>query len=387
MDAFYAAVEELDDPSLRGVPVIVGGLGSRGVVSTANYAARVFGVRSAMPMGKARQLCPQARYIRPRMSRYREISARVFDIFESITPAVEGLSLDEAFLDVSGSSRMFGSGRDIALRIKAEIQGKLGLTASVGVAHNKFLAKLASELRKPDGLVVVPVDGVRALLDPMPVGRLWGIGARTLPKLKAAGILTFGQLRRADVSALQSVLGNRVAHFQALASGDDDREVIADSPDKSISHEMTFDTDLTDQRELLAELQRLSEAVAQRLRKRQLLALTVVVKIRDSNFKTVTRSRTMRAGSNSTLTLYRMARALFESWRSENRNTPVRLLGMGVTGLEHRLDRQNAGIELDPRNDQKLDAVFDEINRRFGEAGIAHGLAFRPREGPVPGKQ
>lgn len=391
MDAFYAAVEELDDPSLRDVPVIVGGLGPRGVVSTANYPARVFGVRSAMPMAKARQLCPQARYIRPRMARYREISGRVFEIFKSITPTVEGLSLDEAFLDVSGSSKMFGSGRDIAVRVKAGIFQDIGLTASVGIAHNKFLAKLASELQKPDGLVLVPPDRVHAFLDPMPVSRLWGIGARTLPKLKAAGILTFGQLRRADVSALRNILGNRALHFQALASGEDDREVVPDSPDKSISHEMTFDADLTDQRELLAELQRLTEAVAQRLRKRHLIAQTVVVKIRDSAFRTVTRSRTMRAGSSSTLTLYRMARALFETWRESNRNTPVRLLGMGATGLENRLGsaplgNSSAGDQLDLRQHQQLDAVFDEINQRYGEAGIVHGLALRRRPEGGSGK-
>lgn len=384
MDAFYASVETRDQPELEGQPVVVGGLGPRGVVSTANYPARVFGIHSAMPMGKAKRLCPHAHFLRPRMDRYREVSAVVFEIFHSVTPLVEGLSLDEAFLDVSASSRLFGDAEGIALRIKSDIQSRLGLTASIGIAHNKFLAKLASDLKKPDGLVHVPTTRLHEFLDPMPISRLWGIGPRTAPKLKALGILTFGQVRRADAAVLFPVLGNRVEHFRLLAAGEDEREVEPVQPDKTISHEITFDTDLSNRAELLAELQRLTEAVTRRLRKRQLIAQTVVVKIRDPSFQTVTRSRSMRAGSNNTMTIYRMARALFESWRSLHSNTPVRLLGVGATGLEPsqgegRQGGMNVGNQLDSRSEQRLDEVFDSINARFGESGIVHGMTMRRR--------
>ncbi|MGD8681690.1 MAG: DNA polymerase IV, partial [Lysobacterales bacterium] len=338
MDAFYAAVECLDDPSLVGKLVIVGGLGPRGVVATASYEARRFGVHSAMPMGRARRLCPQAHYLRPRMDRYREKSAEVFAIFRDFTPVLEGLSLDEAFLDVTSSLKLFGGPLEIARGIRQRIRDETGLTASVGVAHNKFLAKLASDARKPDGLVFVAPDEVRGFLDPMPVGRLWGIGRQTEPRLKALGILTIGQLRRTDASALRPVLGNRTEHFQRLARGEDEREVNAERADKSISREVTFDRDVLDRDTLLAELQSQAESVARRLRSQGLVARTVVVKIRDARFRTVTRSRSLRACSGSTRTLYRMARALFERWRESNRTTPVRLLGMGVSGLEAALE-------------------------------------------------
>jgi DNA polymerase-4 len=378
MDAFYASVECLDDPALRKKPVIVGGLGPRGVVATASYEARKFGVHSALPMSRARRLCPQGCFIRPRMARYREKSAEVFSIFRDFTPHVEGLSLDEAFLDVSGSTRLFGNSETIGRRIKDRIQRETGLTASVGIAHNKFLAKLASDADKPDGLVTVASDRVHAFLDPMPIARLWGIGKQTAPKLKAQGILTIGQLRRADLSVIQPVLGNRALHFQRLAAGEDEREVTSSRPDKSISHEVTFDSDITDRVELLAELQRQAEAVSRRLRAQHLMASTVVVKIRDSTFRTVTRSRSMRACSNSTQTLYKMARALFEKWREQHQNTPVRLLGMGVTGLqESGMAEQAAGDRLDKPVEQEIDRVFDRINERYGESKITHGQVLR----------
>jgi DNA polymerase-4 len=388
MDAFYASVEVLDSPSLQGQAVVVGGLGPRGVVATANYAAREYGVHSALPMARARRLCPHAHFLRPRMERYREVSAAVFEIFQSFTPRVEGLSLDEAFLDVSASQRLFGNRKAIAQRVKAAIFEGAGLTASVGVAHNKFLAKLASDLQKPDGLVCVPADKVQQFLDPMPIGKLWGIGPRTAPKLKTVGILTFGQLRQADPSILATALGNRAEHFRQLAAGEDNREVISDHADKSISHEVTFPVDVRDHTEMLAELQALVEAVASRLRQRQLVAQTVVVKIRSASFETITRSRSMRAGSNSTMTLYRMVRALFESWWAANLATPVRLLGVGVSSLEHRLGEagmaggvkgSQLGSQADSQSAQRLDGVIDTINARYGNAGLVHGLTLRRR--------
>jgi len=381
MDAFYASVEQLDDPSLEGQPVVVGGLGPRGVVATANYPARRFGVHSAMPMGRARRLCPQARFIRPRMERYREKSSEVFRILRNFTPLLEGLSLDEAFLDVTGSLKLFGGPEEIGVRVKREIQQLTGLTASVGMAHNKFLAKLASDAQKPDGLLWVRPDQVRAFLDPMPVSRLWGIGKQTAPRLRALGILTIGQLRRADDTALQPVLGNRVGHFQQLARGEDERPVETSRPDKSISHEVTFDSDIIDGSELLAELQRQAESVARRLRAQGLMARTVVVKIRDGSFRTVTRSRSLRACTNNTRTLYRMARALFENWRASHRATPIRLLGVGAAGLEPaNAGEQAVGDRRDSRAERDIDRVFDEINRRYGDAGIVHGQVLRRKK-------
>ena len=381
MDAFYASVEQLDDPSLKGLPVIVGGLGPRGVVATANYEARTFGVHSAMPTGRARRLCPQGRYLRPRMERYREKSAEVFRIFRDFTPVLEGLSLDEAFLDVSGSLKLFGRPEQIAQAIKNRIHRETGLTASVGVAHNKFLAKLASDARKPDGLFCVDPDKVHAFLDPMPITRLWGIGKRTAPRLRALGILTIGQLRHSDITVVRQALGKRSEHFMRLARGEDERDVMAHRPDKSISNEVTFDVSLEDRDELLAELQRQAENVARRLRAKQMLARTVVIKIRDDGFHTVTRSRSLVAPSNSTQTLYKMARAVFETWRSSHDNTPVRLLGMGVSGLEDEPVFDHAqGDQLDSRTEQSLDRVFDTINRRFGDSGIAHGQTLKNRK-------
>ena len=380
MDAFYASVELLDDPSLADEPVVVGGLGPRGVVATANYPARKFGVHSAMPMARARRLCPQARFIRPRMARYRQESAEVFSILRRFTPRLEGLSLDEAFLDVTGSLKLFGGPAEIAVRIKEDVLRETGLSASVGVAHNKFLAKLASDAQKPDGLVWVRPAEVRAFLDPMPISRLWGIGKQTAPRLRALGILTIGQLRRADETALQPVLGNRVQHFQALARGEDERPVETSRPDKSISHEVTFDADIDDPGELLAELQRQAENVARRLRDQGLMARTVMVKIRDKSFKTVTRSRSLRACTSNTRTLYQMARALFEKWRISHRATPVRLLGVGVSGLEPaNAGDRSAGDRDDSRAESDIDRVSDEINRRYGGAGVVHAQTLRRR--------
>ncbi len=381
MDAFYASVESLDEPLLRGQPIVVGGLGSRGVVATASYEARVHGVHSALPMSRARRLCPKAHFIRPRMARYREKSVEVFSVFREFTPLVEGLSLDEAFLDVTGSLKLFGTQAEIGALIKQRILGETGLTASVGLAHNKFLAKLASDVQKPDGLVFVDPQEINAFLDPMPISRLWGIGKRTAPKLKALGILTIGQLRKSDISIIRPALGNKSEHFVRLSRGEDDRPVLSGRPDKSISHEVTFDIDLTDKTKLLAELQQQAESVSRRLRAQGLMASTVVVKIRDSGFHTVTRSRSMRACSNSTQTLYRMARALFEKWRESHRTTPVRLLGMGVSGLEEtNWSDHDSGDHLDSRGEQEIDRVFDSINKRYGDAKIVHGQTLRRKK-------
>jgi DNA polymerase-4 len=366
MDAFYASVEVLDQPQLAGAPVIVGGLGPRGVVAAASYAARQFGVFSAMPVMRARRLCPNGVYIRPRMARYREVSAEIFALFRDVTPLVEGLSLDEAFLDVTGSLRALGDIESIGRLLQARILEQTGLQASIGMAHNKFLAKLASDFRKPAGFFHVAPERVREFLDPMPIGRLWGIGRKTEPRLRTIGVLTIGQLARCEDEMLRSVLGNRTGHFQALARGEDERAVCAERAERSISHEMTFDTDLLDSRELRAELLRQSEAVMRRVRRQHLAARTIHLKIRDHRFRSVTRSRSLRAATASTRTCYQVARGLLATWLESHANTPVRLLGVGVSGLG---DAQGTEVSID--------LTLDEISERYGNRVITRGLALK----------
>jgi len=370
MDAFYASVEQEDCAEYRGRPVIVGGTGSRGVVAAASYEARRFGVHSAMPTARARRLAPDAVYLRPRLARYREVSARVFAVFRDVTPLVEGLSLDEAFLDVSGSLRLFGSREEAGRIIGKRIREETGLRASVGMAHNKFLAKLASDADKPAGFVSVPADpaGVQAFLDPMPVRRLWGIGRRTEPRLRALGVLTIGQLRRADPAVLRQALGNRTGHFLALARGEDDREVVPERPEKSISHEQTFDADLATLRELKAELLRQAEAVARRVRRHQLRARTVHLKLRDRRFRTATRSLSLRAPTSSTRTIYGVAAGLLERWLEEHRGVPLRLLGVGVSNFSDAGDAEEGG--------SGLDGTVDEITERFGDGSLVRALGL-----------
>ncbi len=374
MDAFFASVEQLDNPQYRHLPVIVGGSANRGVVAAASYEVRKYGVFSAMPIAQALRRCPQAVILPVRMDRYREVSARVFRIFREITPEVEGLSLDEAFLDVTGSLALFGSIEKIGENIRKRILEETGLQASVGMAHNKYLAKLASDAGKPRGFVHVPADGVRAFLDPMPVKRIWGIGKQTLPKIQQLGILTIGQLRKADPLVLAQVLGKRTAHFIALARGEDERKVIAGRADKSMSREVTFDTDIVKSRELFSELQRQAESVTRRLRSQGLLARTIQVKIRDSRFRTVTRSRSLATPTSSTDLVFKQARQLLQSWLEDHLNTPVRLLGVGVSGLESPDAR---GISYDLQSQKALDRTLDEIKQKYGEDKAMRALALR----------
>ena len=374
MDAFFASVEQHDQPEYRNQPVVVGGTGGRGVVAAASYEVRQYGVFSAMPMSRARSLCPQMVVLPVRMSRYREVSAEVFRIFRETTPEVEGLSLDEAFLDVTGSLALFGSIETIGATLRAKILERTGLHASVGMAHNKYLAKLASDAGKPKGFVHVPRDGVRGFLDPMPVSRVWGIGKKTLPKIQKLGILTIGQLRKADPVLLSSVLGKRTGHYLALARGEDEREVVTARPDKSLSREVTFERDIIKPRELMAELQRQVESVTGRLRAEGLLARTIRIKVRDRRFHTVTRSRSLVAPTASTEVVFKQARALMQTWLGEHLNTPVRLLGVGVTGLE---EPDGRGVEYDTADQKALDKTLDEIKRRFGEDKATHALALR----------
>ena len=374
MDAFFASVEQHDHPEYRNQPVMVGGTGGRGVVAAASYEVREYGVFSAMPMSRARSLCPHGVVLPVRMARYREVSDEVFRIFRETTPEVEGLSLDEAFMDVTASLALFGSIETIGADIRAKILERTGLHASVGMAHNKYLAKLASDAGKPKGFVHVPIDGVRAFLDPMPVSRVWGIGKKTLPKIHKLGILTIGQLRKADPVLLSSVFGKRTGHYQALARGEDEREVVTTRPDKSLSREVTFERDILKPRDLMSELQRQTESVTGRLRAQGLVARTIRIKVRDRRFRTITRSRSLVAPTASTDVVFKQARALLKTWLQEHLNTPVRLLGVGVAGLEEPDAR---GIDYDTSAQKALDKTLDEIKRRYGEDKATHALALR----------
>ena len=378
MDAFYASVEELDDPGLVGQPVVVGGTpDGRGVVAAANYAARHYGIHSAMPAARARRLCPHAVFIRSRMDRYVEVSVELRGIFARYTPLVEPLSLDEAFLDVTSSLRLFGDGQAIARRIKEEIRDELGLVASVGVAPNKFLAKLASDLDKPDGLVVVPTDAIEAFLEPLPVSRLWGVGKVSNRDLAAMGVHTIGDLRRLPEDLLVSRFARTAAHLLRLARGIDDRRVVPDRDAKSISHETTFAIDIDDAEVLRSWLLELTEQVATRLRRQGLRGRTVLIKVRYADFHTVTRSESLDAPSNVTRELYLTAVRLLQAQLARSPQ-PVRLLGMGASVVTGEELEQGQLFEAEAREQQRrIDTVVDSIKSRFGHRALRRGGGAR----------
>jgi len=378
MDAFYASVEELDDPGLVGRPVVVGGTpDGRGVVATANYAAREYGIHSAMPASRARRLCPHAVFIRSRMQRYAEVSRSLRDIFVRYTPLMEPLSLDEAFLDVTSSLRLFGDGEAIARRIKGEIHAELGLVASVGVAPNKFLAKLASDLDKPDGLVVVPADAVEAFLAPLPVARLWGVGKVSNRGLAEMGVHSIGDLCRLPEDLLVSRFGKSAAGLARLARGIDDRRVVPDRDAKSISHETTFATDIGDAEVLRSWLLELTEQVATRLRRQDRRGKTVFIKVRYADFRTVTRSAGLDAPSNLTRELYVTAARLLQTQLARNPQ-PLRLLGMGASSMSSEALEQGQLFDQGGREQQRrIDTIVDAIKSRFGNRAMRRGGGAR----------
>ncbi len=372
MDAFYAAVEQHDNPELAGKPVVVGGAGGRGVVAAASYEVRLYGVHSAMPMREALRRCPNVVVVRPRFKRYREISAQVFEIFREFTDLVEGLSLDEAFLDVTGSLGLFGTAEAMAREIKGRIRARTGLTASVGVSHNKLLAKLASEMHKPDGLTVIRADEVADMLDPLPVGRLFGIGAKTAARLEQQGLLTLGQLRRAPESVLWPLFRRETRKFRDRASGIDDRPVVSDAPEKQISAEETFDTDIRDHKELQERLAQLADRTTARLRARQLKAGMVSIKVRRRDFETFTRQKSFNPPTQETRLVAQVAADLLEHWFEEQPRAAVRLLGVGVSGLlpARQLDLFTS---VETAESQRLDSMLDRIHGRFGTESIRRG--------------
>lgn len=375
MDAFYASVEQRDRPELRGKPVIIGAPPhARGVVSAASYEARVFGVHSAMPSREAGRLCPQGVFLPCDMPRYVRASRQVFKIFEQFTPLVEPLSIDEAFLDVTGARRLYGDGPAIARKIKEEIRRQTGLTASVGVAPNKFLAKLASDLGKPDGLTIVPRarKAIMDLLAPLPVGRLWGVGKVTQETLHAAGLRTIGDIQNAGEKKLAAVAGaHAAAHLYRLALGEDARAMELDWLEKSISREHTFDRDCAHRDSLESTLLYLVEDVGRQLREDGRLAGTARIKVRWKNFHTITRQMHLQTPCRDDAHLWAAARELWLPIRLEQ---PVRLLGFGVTDLKSAsaagqlslFDQSDAAT----RRMEQLSQAVDRIRTRFGKASL-----------------
>ncbi|MGH8308363.1 MAG: DNA polymerase IV [Steroidobacteraceae bacterium] len=376
MDAFYASVEQRDDPSLRGKPLIVGGTSGRGVVAAASYEVRKFGVRSAMPIRRALELCPHAVCVQPRMQRYQEVSRQVFAIFHEFTPLVQGLSLDEAFLDVTASEALKGDAVAIARAVKERIGATTLLTASVGVATNKLVAKIASDLEKPDGLTVVAAERVHAVLDPLSVRRLPGLGRKTGQRVEAAGIRTLAELRRAPDALLWPIFGRYTQRVRARAAGVDDRPVHADWEEKSISAEDTFEIDIADHARLHAELARLADLTVSRLRAKHLVAACVSVKIRRQDFATYTRQRRVAPATNDTRAIANVARELLTGWLREQPRAKLRLLGVGVSELSPA-DQLDLFRPLAEAESSRLDGAVDRIREKFGRAAVTRASGIK----------
>ena len=381
MDAFFASVEQHDHPELKGKPVVVGSPpDQRGVVAAASYEARTFGIHSAMPSRTAYQKCPEAIFVRGNMKRYKEVSREIMRIFESYTPLVQPLSIDEAFLDVTGSQHLFGDGQTIAEKIRCDILEQTGLTASVGIAPNMFLAKLASDMNKPDGITLVPTDpkAIQCFLAPLPIGRMWGVGKVTQKKLLSLGINTIEKLQQCDRQTLEHAVGSRAANvFSQLAYGVDERGIARDTKDKSISNETTFKTDATDRAPIEATYKRLIDQVAGRLRKAGYFATTVHLKIRWADFSTITRQTKLAIPSCDDTTLRETGMALLNE---HLRDQPVRLIGFGTSGLVETDQPQTDQLDLFDCPDttlhekrSRLSRAADHIKKKYGPNSIQRG--------------
>ena len=384
MDAFYASVEQRDDPSLRGRPLIVGGPSKRGVVCAASYEVRPFGVRSAMPMADALRRCPQAIVVTPRMARYAEVSAQVFAVFHRFTPLVEGLSLDEAFLDVTGSASLFGDGATIARKIKDIIRAELGLVASAGVASCKFAAKIASDFDKPDGLVVIPAAELVAFLAPLPIERMWGVGPKSIERLRPAGLTTFRDLAETSLDHLEALLGRAGAvHAQTLARGIDDRPVVPGREAVSIGAEETFEADLVDRRAMELRLLDLAGRVAKRLHKAGLEAAGVTLKVKYADFTLKSRSVTLPEPIADTMGLFNAAKTLLDRVPGGR----VRLLGISAATLSPARGDEASTLSLfpdaAPERRRRLEEVVLKVGDRFGKQGLRRASLL---EGEEPGR-
>jgi DNA polymerase-4 len=382
MDAFYASVEVREQPGLAGRPVIVGGSPrGRGVVSAANYEARRFGIHSAMPTARAMRLCPHAVCLPVRMNLYTTVSRQIREIFNRYTPLVEPLSLDEAFLDVTDSIQLFGAAAEMANAIKQAISNELSLVASVGIAPNKFIAKIASDLDKPDGFVEVKPEEVQGFLDPLPVSRVWGVGKATGKELDRLGITSIAQLRQQSEAVLQDRFGKFGSHLWRLAHGIDDRPVVSDSEAKSISNETTFDRDISNHDTLRAWLMELTEQVCWRLRQQDLYGRTVQIKLRFSDFSTISRSHTFPEATQQTKQVWHVVMELFDK-AMQRETRPLRLIGVGASGLSNGAQRTQIQTDMfaQPKDTHQtqLDEVTDAIKSRFGSSGIRRGTGCKP---------
>ena len=367
MDAFFASVEQLDNPDLRGKPVLVGARSRRGVVTAASYEARPTGVGSAMSMVEALRRCPEAIVVPPRRARYSELSDRVFDVFRRYTPLVEGLSVDEAFLDVTGSRALFGDGPEIARRIKHDIHSEIGLTGSAGVAPNKFVAKIASDLDKPDGLTVVPRDGAEAFLAPLPLERMWRVGPKARVRLRDAGLQTIGDLARTDARTLEQLLGSWGPVARELARGNDERPVVVGAPPKSLGSESTFEHDLTTTDALLKPILRQSMLVADRLVNKGLWARVVTLKIKYGDHRTRTRQAQLSRAVSDTDAIFHVASDLLT--RFDAIASGVRLTGVSVSSLTKHPDPE-LFPDVERSRRERLAKTTRALRERFGAAGV-----------------
>ena len=377
MDAFFASVEQHDNPELVGKPVVVGGSGPRAVVAAASYEVRPFGVRSAMPMREALSRCPDAIQVQPRMSRYKETSKQVFDVFRRYTPVIQGLSLDEAFLDVTGSMGLFGPPETLAQRIKSEILEDTGLTASVGVAENKLVAKIASDMDKPDGLTIIDACNAAERLAPLDIAALPGVGPKTQARLRSAEIETLGQLAAAPGKTLDRIFGRYAKRMRERAAGIDDREVGTAARSHSMSSEVTFDVDISDARKLDRRIASMADELSADLRRKGKSGSVVNVKIRRGDFRTFTRQRAFSPPGNDSRVIRETARQLLAGWFDENPGAALRLIGVGVGDL---IDADQLALfeVAEPEAPGHVDKTLDEIEQRFGRGAVkrgGHGLS------------
>lgn len=377
MDAFYASVAELDDPSLRGKPVVVGA-GIRGVVLSANYAARKFGIRAAMPVGRAKRMAPNAIFVTPDHHRYSEISAKVMKIFESFTPFVEPLSLDEAFMDVTGAQRLLGTPREIGQAIRKRVHDECGITCSVGIASNKFIAKLASGHCKPNGLLEIPDDHVISFLHPLPVSDLWGVGPKTAEQLQRLGLNQVSDIANTPLDTLKRALGDATGeHLYDLSWGRDYREVIVDDPDQSIGANETFSYDIDDPEIILREYLKLTERASTRLRSRDLYAKTISITVRFSDFKTITRSKTLPLPISSTHEIYQVVKDLYLALKLDR--VQLRLVGVSLSNFKEDAPEQ---LMLGQREKgwREAESAIDQAAARFGEKSVRPARLYRRKE-------
>ncbi len=375
MDAFYASVAELDNPQYKGKALVVGA-GVRGVVLSANYEARKFGIRAAMPVGRAKRMAPHAIFIAPEHHRYSEISQRVMAIFNSYTPLVEPISLDEAFLDVTGALKLLGTGREIAQKIREEVQRQEGISCSVGIASNKFIAKLASQHCKPNGMLEIKSDRILEFLHPLPVRAIWGVGPKTAESLDRLGLHTVADIANTPRSTLIRALGDATGEsLYELAWGRDYRNVVVDEPEKSIGNEETFSRDIDDPEEILREFLRMTEKATARLRDANLFAKTITLKMKFADFTSITRSKTLPLAIDSTHETYEVVKKLYLALNNEGAR--IRLVGVSLGNLQEDVPVQ---LELGARDKgwREADSAIDKATARFGHASVRPGRLIKP---------